>query len=84
MTFLKSYVNVMKPVAIAMDLLQGDRACFIGYVIPTVMDIQQKLRSMRVDPAVNPLVKALSNGLSTRFKQMFDDDCYHVSTMLIP
>jgi len=74
----------MKPVAIAMDLLQGDRACFIGYVIPTVMDIQQKLRSMRVDPAVNPLVKALSNGLSTRFKQMFDDDCYHVSTMLIP
>jgi len=39
---------------------------------------QQKLRSMTVDPAVNLLVKALSNGLSRRFKQMFDDDCYHV------
>jgi len=40
--------------------------------------------SVIVDPAVNPLVKALTNGLSTRFKPMFDYDCYHVATMLIP
>jgi len=38
---------------------------------------------MTVDPAVNPLVTTLSNGLSTRFKDMFDDDSYHIATMLI-
>jgi len=74
MTFLKSYVHVMKPVSIAMDLLQSEQECCIGHVIPTIMGIQQKLKSMTVDPAVNPLVTALSNGLSTRFKDMFDDD----------
>jgi len=41
MTFLKSYVTAMKPVAIAMDLLQGDEACFIGHVIPTVIGINR-------------------------------------------
>ena len=83
MTFLKSYVQVMKPVSIAMDLLQGEQERFIGPVIPTVMGIQQKLKSMTVDPVVNPLVMALNNGLSRRFRNMFDDESYHVGTMLI-
>ena len=84
MTFLKSYVHVMKPVSIAMDLLQSEQECCIGHVIPTIMGIQQKLKRMTVDPALNPLVTALSNGLATRFKDMFDDDSYHIATMLIP
>lgn len=45
--------------------------------------IQQKLKSMTVDPVVNPLVMALNNGLSTRFRNMFDDESYQVGTMLI-
>jgi len=52
-------VHVMKPVSIAMDLLQSEQECCIGHVIPTIMGIQQKLKSMTVDPAVNPLVTAL-------------------------
>jgi len=44
MTFLKSYVHVMKPVLIAMDLLQSEQECCFGHVIPTIMGIQQKLK----------------------------------------
>jgi len=39
---------------------------------------------MTVDPAINALLTALSDGLSTRFRNMFDDDSYHIATMLIP
>jgi len=68
--------DVMKPDSIAMDLLQGEQECFIGHVIPTV-----KLKSMAVDPAINPLVTALNDGLSTRFINMVDDDSHHIATI---
>lgn len=83
-TFLQSYVKVMKPVASAIDFLQGEKTCFLGHVIPTVTGIKKNLQSLNVVAIMKPLVAALLNGLTSRFADVLNDDQYHVATMLIP
>lgn len=86
MIFLKQYVQVMKPIAAAMDFLQGKDDCFIDHVIPTDLGIKTKLEGMIVDETIKikPLVEALLAGVSSRFKAMTDDDQHHIATMVIP
>ena len=72
MKFLDSCVKVMKPVAAAMDLLQGEGDCYIGHVIPTIKGIQHKLRLLNdksifkcymvhVIHSSTPLINAINN-----------------------
>ena len=84
MAFLKGFVQVMKPIAVAMEFLQGEKDCFVGHVIPTVMGIQGKLRTMVVDTTIVPLKNALLDGLQSRFRSVFADEQYHLASMLIP
>jgi hypothetical protein len=83
-TFLQSYVKVMKPIASAIDFLQGEKTCFLGHVIPTVTGIKKNMQSLNVVATMKPLVAALLNGLTSRFADVLNDDQYHVATMLIP
>jgi len=73
----------MKPVAAAMDLLQGEGDCYIGHVIPTIKGIQHKLWLLN-DKSVIPLINAINNGLCKRFGDILTSDDYNVATMLIP
>lgn len=84
MLFLKQYIQVMKPIASAMIQFQAEDDCFIGHVIPTVMGIKTKLENMTVDDSIKPLVKALLDGIKSRFQTVLDDDQYHIATMLVP
>jgi hypothetical protein len=85
MSFLKGFVQVMKPMAVAMELLQGEKDVYTGHVIPTIIGIQQKLNNMQLNDALlRPLVRALTAGLETRFNCIFNDDQYHIATALIP
>jgi len=47
----------MKPVAAAMDLLQGEGDCYIGHVIPTIKGIaeseEKRNRRWKVDLMIN-------------------------------
>lgn len=83
-TFLKAYLQIFKPFAIAMDLLQREEDCFLGHVIPTVIGIQNKLQSIAADTDSKPLISALLEGLQSRFRPVFDDDQMHIATMLVP
>ena len=40
---LQSYVKIMKPIAVAIEFLQGDNDCFLGYVIPIITGIKKNL-----------------------------------------
>jgi len=62
MQFLTAYATVMKPIVLAMNLLQGETTTYIGNVIPTIMGVKSKLEQTR-DRAVEPLVSALSAGI---------------------
>ena len=83
MQFLKAYVEVMKPLALAMDKLQGEKQCYIGHVIPTICGMIFKL-NMMTDKSVLPLTKVLMNGLKTRFMDIMSSDDYNIATMLVP
>ena len=83
MTFLIAYLCARKPLAIAMELFQGEGDCYIGQVIPTVLGVKSKL-SLSTDPQVVPLVGALIKGLDTRFRDVMISDKYIISAILIP
>jgi len=83
MKFLDNYVKVMKPVAAAMDLLQGEGACYIGHVIRTIKGIQHKLQLLN-DKSMTPLINAINNGLCEGFGNILISDDYNVATMLTP
>ena len=38
--FIYEYINVNKPIAIAIDSLQGDINAFYGHLIPTLLGIK--------------------------------------------
>jgi len=44
--FLKEYHNVMQPVAATLDSLQGDLNCFFGMLLPTLVQLRNKLKCL--------------------------------------
>jgi len=83
MKFLDSYVSIMKPIADAMKLLEGESDCYLGCVIPTIMGLMKKLQS-NSDPAMKPLVNAVIAGLKSRFDSVLTDQEYITAAILHP
>ena len=75
--FLREYTTLMGPVAKALDVLQGEKNCYFGYVIPTVVTLREKLNAS--SPALHvtqPLKNALLNGIEKQFSDyMSNPDC---------
>jgi len=67
MQFLISYSKVMKPIIIAMDLLQGETFIYLAHLIPTITGIKCKLEQS-TDKLVKPLVTALYDDIDLRFQ----------------
>ena len=42
-TFISEYVEVMRPVCCALDVLQGDKAVGLGYLLPTISILKQQM-----------------------------------------
>lgn len=73
-TFISEYVEVMRPVCCALDVLQGDKAVGLGYLLPTITVLKQQLEDLqhRQQNALvlcGPLVVALKDGINKRFEQ---------------
>lgn len=41
--FLKEYSEALQPLASAIDILQGENKCFLGFVVPTLLSLKAKL-----------------------------------------
>lgn len=84
--FLEAYVKVMAPVAAAMKLLQGEKDCFLGHVIPMVLGIKTKLSAIcKVKyKIVVPLINVLQVSLDERFRDILQSDEYKIATVLVP
>lgn len=81
-SFLKSYIKVMKPVVVGMDLMQSE-SCFIGHLVPTILGINSKL-SEHTDRTILPLVNALIAGINKRFGDIVKDNEHLIASALIP
>lgn len=71
--FMEEYIRCNKPIAEALDVLQGEKVCSYGYLLPTLISVRNKLTTCRsnlewCDNLVSTLISALEN----RFRKVFD------------
>jgi len=70
--FLIEYIKVMEPLTIALDKLQGEKSCYLGYVAPTVITIRNLLMEQNHLVYCASLSKAIKKGLEKRYAFIFD------------
>lgn len=69
--FLKEYTAVLKPLAYAIDLLQGENNCFLGFIIPTIIGLKAKLteKISQVQFSAN-IISRIVKSIDTWFKEV--------------
>ncbi|XP_078018501.1 uncharacterized protein LOC144458804 [Epinephelus lanceolatus] len=68
MGFLVEYAAVMKPVVMALNILQGESSVHMGLLLPTLYQLRDKLKRLEVSCKIcTPLVHVLQRGIQKRF-----------------
>ncbi|XP_039599784.1 uncharacterized protein LOC120522979 [Polypterus senegalus] len=83
--FLAEYTAVMKPIAMALHILQGESSVNMGFLLPTLYHLQEKLK--RLESSCNmcrPLVDALREGIQKRFVDVMKDPELIAAAILLP
>ena len=83
MNFLISFLKLMKRLVLAMDFLQKEKYCFIGHLVPTIIDLRKQL-TQNTDTVMPSLAKALLVGHATRFDPVLNSLEYNLAIMLLP
>lgn len=85
LAFLAEYVKTMSPVAKALDLLQGESNVQMGWLVPTITLLKEKLQRLHISiKFCGPLVDALLAGLEKRFGEMLRDPELIAAAILVP
>ena len=73
-TFLSEYVKVMRPIADALNKLQGEHQVHFGSVLPTLLAVQSKLKSLEEEKlhVCKPLLTQTLTGLKSRFGNLLN------------
>jgi hypothetical protein len=88
--FISEYCRVMNPVAASLDKLQSEKQMYMGYLLPTLTILKQRL--LVLQNAVGneglrfcvPLAKSLLLGVETRFGALFNDNELLLASVLHP
>jgi len=78
--FVQEYCSVMQPLALALDMLQAENKCYIGFLLPTLTFLECK-------PSVKltgPLIDAILSALGTRFAANSDRSELIIATVTLP
>lgn len=82
--FLKEYCQVLEPVATALDILQGEKEIFMGYLLPTLKCVRTALLDQDDLQYCQPLRNALIAGFDKRFSHLFSKVENRMSAFLLP
>ncbi len=73
LSFLDQWEKVMRNLAAALDHLQGDKAMYLGHLLPTITFLKSYINDGRRDaPLCKPLVNAILAGIDKRFGSYFE------------
>ncbi|XP_056606530.1 zinc finger BED domain-containing protein 4 [Triplophysa dalaica] len=83
--YLREYADVFKPVAFALDLLQGEQKCFLGIVIPTLLTLKRKLQEKAGNTQFfSEVIDGTVEAIDSRFKQVFNSTDAKLATTTMP
>ena len=80
--FVKEYLLVMRPIALALDNLQGDVG--LGHILPIVTEIFNEFEAMDELTYCEPLKNSLRKELEPRFKHLFYDEIHILAALSDP
>lgn len=85
LSFLAEYVAVMTPVAKALNIMQTEADVHMGWLVPTIALLTQKLERLRLSSKLcQPLINAILAGIEQRFSQMLADPEMIAAAILLP
>ena len=87
--FMQEYVSLMQPIAIALDVLQGETGNQVtaGHLIPAIVVIKRKIQELRNSKKLKvcePLADALLKGIENRFNNYFFSDELRLASVIHP
>lgn len=84
-SFLKEYVNVLRPLSISINLFQGEEKCFFGLAIPTLLTLKQRLREKKTSTSIfSGIIDILLAGIDRRFAPVFSSQCAKMAAATMP
>ena len=85
LTCMEEYVTVMRHVAKALDILQGEKNCHIGILLPVIAQVQSKINQEKEHVQMSiPLCDAISAGLERRFQSERENKTLILSSLVHP
>ncbi|KAH0630660.1 hypothetical protein JD844_013922 [Phrynosoma platyrhinos] len=85
---LQEYTEVMGPLAQALDILQQDSGMFMGYLLPTLYNLDRKLQGLEKESGrytyCLPLLKGVRKALRKQFAHIWEDKKLLLAACLHP
>ena len=83
---LSEYVNIVRPLAEALDNLQADKHVTIGFILPTIVALKSKLRKVEEKGLKHckPMLDLIFKAIDKRFGDFFQDRELKLASMLHP
>lgn len=69
---LNEYLKVMKPVAVALDRLQGEKNTSQGFILPTLFAMKFHITSLEGGNALQVMKKAMLESIAKRYSVFFE------------
>ncbi len=74
---------MLKPIAIALDVVQGEKRCFLGCVLPVLTKLKSQL-SAQVSSVTQPVWEFLIKQIDVRFQIEFSSINYSIASAVHP
>lgn len=83
--FLKEYTAILKPLAYSIHLLQGEKNCYFGYIVPTILSRKAKLAVKLTQVQFSThILSAVIKAIDTRFGQVLASHEARMAASTIP
>ncbi|XP_057377029.1 uncharacterized protein LOC130698386 [Daphnia carinata] len=85
--YIKEFVKIMRPLADALDVLQADRNVSMGYLLPTLTILKNKLLELKRTPGIvhcKSYITEIIAAVTKRFNTCFQDDDHILAAILHP